>query len=53
MVSITNKYSDPVHFNNLLTEVGLNHTQRARLEIEIYHDVSISISLSDWWCIRS
>ena len=32
MTSITNKYSDPVHFNNLLTEIGLNNTQIARLE---------------------
>ena len=32
IISITNKYSDLVHFNNLLTEIGLNDTQIVRLE---------------------
>ena len=32
MTSITIKYSDPVHFNNLFTEIGLNDTQIAQFE---------------------
>ena len=44
MTSITNKYSDPVHFNNLLTEIGLNNTQIARLESDGFTTMEVSVS---------
>ena len=44
MVSITNKYSDPVHCNNLLTEIGLNDTQIARLESDGFTTMEVLVS---------
>ena len=44
MASITYKYSDPVHFNNLLTEIGLNDIQAARLESDGFTMMGVLVS---------
>ena len=40
MTTITEKFSSPEHFTNLLQEIGLNNTQVARVQSDGFTDMS-------------